>query len=70
MEKKVFTVNGMACDHCKSKVERTLSCLLGVESAVVDLVNRSVEVSYDEELAKPEYMKKAIEEAGYTFEES
>ena len=39
MEKKIFKVNGMACDHCKAKVERTLSCLKGVDSAEVDLAN-------------------------------
>jgi len=68
MEKKTFKVNGMACDHCKSRVERTLSCLKGVESATVNLAEKTVTVVYDEDLAKPEYMKKAVDEAGYDFE--
>lgn len=68
MEKKTFTVNGMACDHCKAKVERTLSCLKGVDSAEVDLANHTVAVNYDEELVKPAHMKKAVDEAGYEFQ--
>ncbi|MFQ9996921.1 MAG: heavy-metal-associated domain-containing protein [Hoylesella buccalis] len=68
MEKKIFKVNGMACDHCKAKVERTLSCLKGVDSAEVDLANHTVAVNYDEELVKPAHMKKAVDEAGYEFQ--
>lgn len=68
MEKKTFTVNGMACDHCKAKVECTLSCLKGVDSAEVDLANHTVAVTYDEELIKPANMKKAVDEAGYEFQ--
>lgn len=68
MEKKTFTVKGMACDHCKAKVERTLSCLKGIDSAEVDLANHTVAVAYDEELIKPANMKKAVDEAGYEFQ--
>lgn len=68
MEKITFTVNGMACDHCKAKVERTLSCLKGVDSAEVDLANHTVAVNYDEELIKPANMKNAVDEAGYEFQ--
>lgn len=68
MEKKTFTVNGMACDHCKAKVERTLSCLKGVDSAEVDLAHHTVAVNYDEELINPTIMKKAVDEAGYEFQ--
>ena len=68
MEKKIFKVNGMACDHCKAKVEGTLSCLRGVDSAEVDMANHTVAVTYDEELIKPANMKKAVDEAGYEFQ--
>ncbi len=68
MEKQVFKVNGMACDHCKSTVEGRLHCLSGVVSAVANLDNNTVEVEYDEELVKPSIMKKAVDEAGYDFE--
>lgn len=68
MEKKIFKVNGMACDHCKAKVERTLSCLKGVDSVEVDLANHTVAVNYDEGLIKPANMKKAVDEAGYEFQ--
>lgn len=68
MEKKTFTINGMACEHCKSMVEKRLSCLIGVESAKVDLAHNTAEVAYDEELISPKEMKKAVDEAGYDFQ--
>ncbi len=68
MEKKTFTINGMACEHCKAMVEKRLSCLIGVESAKVDLAHHTAEVAYDEELISPKEMKKAVDEAGYDFQ--
>ncbi|MBE6038300.1 MAG: heavy metal translocating P-type ATPase [Anaerofustis stercorihominis] len=35
--KKVITVNGMSCNHCKMAVEKALKAIEGVEDAVVDL---------------------------------
>ena len=37
--KKIMTVNGMSCNHCKMSVEKALGAVAGVESAVVDLVD-------------------------------
>lgn len=68
MEKNVFIVKGMACEHCKLNVERSLSCLRGVVSATVNLQQQTVEVCYDAELIQPTYMKKAVDEAGYDFQ--
>ncbi len=68
MKTKTFKVNGMACDHCRTKVEKRLSCLVGVEKAEANLSDKSVTVTYDDELTKPEYMKKAIDEIGYDLQ--
>jgi copper chaperone CopZ len=63
--KKVFTVNGMKCEHCKAHVENALNGLNGVTSAVVSLADHNVNVDYDEAKVTPEQMKEAIDGAGH-----
>lgn len=41
---KVFAVNGMTCNHCKSSVETNLSKLENIEFVEVDLANKVVHV--------------------------
>ena len=64
--KKYIYVNGMMCGHCKARVEKTLSGLAGVKSAVVELENKRavVEVTpeFDENAAK-----QAITDIDYEF---
>lgn len=64
MENKVFTVNGMKCEHCKASVENAIKGVVGVEMAEVNLAERTVKVSYDENLVKPEQLKSAVEASG------
>ncbi|PJI25134.1 copper resistance protein CopZ [Prevotella intermedia] len=64
MENKVFTVNGMKCEHCKANVENAIKGVVGVEMAEVNLVEKTVEVAYDENLVKPELLKNAVEASG------
>lgn len=64
--KKYIYVNGMMCGHCKARVEKVLSGLAGVKSAVVELDNKRalVEVTpeFDESAAK-----QAITDVDYEF---
>ena len=41
---KVFSVDGMTCNHCKSSVETNLSKLDTIESVSVDLANKVVHI--------------------------
>ncbi len=43
--KKVITVNGMSCNHCKMSVEKALKGVEGVEDAVVDLDAKTATVT-------------------------
>ena len=60
MENKVFTVNGMKCEHCKANVENARKGVVCVEMAEVNLAEKTVEVAYDENLVKPEQLKSAV----------
>jgi Cu+-exporting ATPase len=61
--KKIITINGMMCEHCKMHVEKALNALDGV-SAVVDLEGKKAEVSLTADVSD-ETLKKAVRDAGY-----
>ena len=66
MTKKTFNVPDMSCGHCKAAVEGALNKRSGVERANADIVNGTVEVSYDEGTVTTNDLLGAFEEAGYT----
>lgn len=64
----VFSVDGMTCMHCASKVENALSECEGVESVEIDLKRKSASI-YGNNL-DPSRMKRAVEDMGYTVVDS
>ena len=61
--KKVITIKGMSCEHCKARVEKALNAINGVE-AKVDLKKNNATVSLKTEVSD-ETLKNAVNEAGY-----
>ncbi len=57
-----FTVTGMTCAACSSRVEKAVSTVSGVESCTVNLLTNSMGV---EGSAKAEDIISAVEKAGY-----
>ena len=37
MDKRVFKIDGMMCNHCRANVEKALQSLQGVDNVAVDL---------------------------------
>ena len=66
MTENTFNVPDMSCGHCKAAVEGALNKRSGVVRANADIVNGTVEVSYDEGTVTTEDLLGAIEESGYT----
>ena len=62
---KVFSVEGMHCQHCVAAVKKALAKVPGVGYVDVDLAEKTVKVTFDPASAGEELMKKAIEGAGY-----
>lgn len=62
---KVFSVEGMHCQHCAMAIKKSVSKVSGVGNVEVDLAGKRVKVTFDPTLAGPEQVKKAIEGAGY-----
>ena len=63
MERVQYTVPAMHCGHCKTAVTEEVSAVPGVESVVVDLDTKRVEVTG--EALDDAAIRAAIEEAGY-----
>lgn len=57
-------INGMMCDHCKARVEKVLSEVEGVNSAVVTLDQKCADVTCSSDV-NSETLKAAVEKAGY-----
>jgi len=62
--KKVLIVEGMSCGHCKAAVEKALKSVDGVENVVVDLSNKTADVTLTKEVSN-ETLSKAVTDAGY-----
>ena len=62
--KKILKVEGMTCGHCKAAVEKALKALDGVEDAVVNLDEKTAEVTLNKEVAD-DLLAKAVTDAGY-----
>ncbi|MBQ7280005.1 MAG: heavy-metal-associated domain-containing protein [Bacteroidales bacterium] len=68
MVKKTYKVEGMACEHCKARVESVLRAIDGVVGAVADVGAKNVVVEYDAAKVSPADLKEAVEDAGYGME--
>ena len=63
---KQYCVTGMTCAACSARVEKAVEKVEGVESVSVSLLTNSMAI---EGTAKPEDLRKAVEDAGYGFME-
>lgn len=63
MQTKTIKVEGMTCNHCKANVENNLQKLAFVDSAVVNLAEKTVTLEGDE--IDLEKVKETVESIGY-----
>lgn len=62
---KTYEVEGMTCVICKGNVEKCLNKTVGVNSAVVNLLENEVNINYDENIVNEETLAKTVSDAGY-----
>lgn len=65
MTQVTLNVPDISCNHCKMSIEGAVNALSGIESAVVDIEGRSVDVSFDDNAQSLDAIVAAIEEQGY-----
>lgn len=58
-------INGMACAHCKARVEKALAGVAGVENYEVSLEGKKATVTYNDSAVALPVIEEAIEAAGY-----
>lgn len=68
MNKKIISIEGMSCNHCKMSVEKALNSLEGVAKVEVSLENKNaiIESSINVENSK---IEEVITEAGFEVKE-
>ena len=66
MAQAIFTVNGMKCDGCSSRLKKVLAKSKGILKASVSLEEKTAYVDYDDTTTNPTYISCAIEDAGFT----
>lgn len=62
--RKIVTIEGMMCNHCKNKVESSLKELENVTKVKVNLANKKAEI-YSNAVISDEDIKKIITNLGY-----
>ncbi len=65
MVTETITVPEIHCDHCKTSLEGALTPLDGVEQATVDILARTITVTYDEASVDRDRLVDEIEQQGY-----
>ncbi|MBU4440630.1 MAG: cation transporter [Firmicutes bacterium] len=65
MKKIILNVESMSCAHCERAVKNAVGELDGVESVIVDLTGKTVEIEYNSDKLTFESFKAAIEEEDF-----
>ena len=67
--KKIYEVEGMSCASCAGRIERILSAVKGVNSAVVNFADHSVVIEYDDEEVSFKHLQQRVAAGGYRLKE-
>ncbi|RLI10561.1 heavy metal translocating P-type ATPase, partial [Candidatus Bathyarchaeota archaeon] len=64
----IMQIVGMTCASCAATVEKALSSLEGVESAVVNIATEKARVKYDPSVVSILDLRQAVKDVGYDVE--
>jgi copper chaperone len=62
-----YRVGGLKGDHCRDRIEHTLSQLGGVSQVDVDLETNAVKVAYDPTVIPGGYIEETLQTLGYSI---
>ncbi len=65
----MYRVGGLKGDHCRDRIEHTLSHLGGVAGVDVDLGAREVKVAYDPAVIPSGYIEETLQSLGYSIQD-
>ena len=64
MVRKIYSVSGMKCEHCKANVEQSLKSLSGIQDSKVSLVDANVTIEFEENDVTPQQIKEVVDSCG------
>lgn len=64
----VYRVGGLKGDHCRDRIEHTLSHLNGVADVDVNLDSKQVKVAYDPAVIPSGYIEETLQTLGYSIQ--
>jgi len=64
--KKQISIDGISCQSCVAKIEKNISNLEGVNSAVVNSVTKKADIDFEKEKISFDKISKKIENLGFT----
>lgn len=67
MKKIIFTIGGMSCAACSSRIEKVLNKKAGIISAEVSLNTEKATVLFDEKLISKKEIAAAVENLGFKY---
>lgn len=67
-KQSVYRVGGLKGDHCRDRIEHTLSHLDGVSSVKVDVNAKQVSVNHDESRTSSGYIEETLQSLGYSIQ--
>ncbi len=65
VKKAKFDISGMSCSACSAHVEKAVSAQNGVLSVSVNLLQNTMQASYESDLISPQQICQAVAQAGY-----
>lgn len=67
-KKAIYRVGGLKGDHCRDRIEHTLSHLPGVSGVDVNINNKQVSVNYNPDVIASGYIEETLQTLGYSIQ--
>jgi copper chaperone CopZ len=64
----VYKVGGLKGEHCRDRIEHTLSHLPGVDRVDVNIDSKQVNVAYNPEVIASGYIEETLQTLGYSIQ--
>lgn len=67
-KKSTYRIGGLKGEHCRDRIEHTLSHLDGVSGVDVDLSSKKVTIEYNSEVIADGYIEETLQTLGYSIQ--
>lgn len=68
IQKTTYRVGGLKGNHCRDRIEHTLSHLPGISAVDVSVSSKQVSVNYDPDVIASGYIEETLQTLGYSIQ--